>query len=254
MNFQNWKLSQLFSIIILLLFFSGAVTAQFEIPKKPTIESTVYDYAGLLYPYETELLEEILTKHLDSTGNKIVVVIVESIHGANIKKTGREWKKKWNVSENEKGTFILLAVNEQKIFISPGYGLKHLLTPAIITEIIQNDVETNFYENGVSNGLIEGIYKLMDVFNGTYTATVIEVEPFPWIVLIFPLIPILIFILIIYLGGKDKNGKYMTFSGSGQSSGGSSSFGGRSSGRSSGGFSGGFGGGGFSGGGAGGSW
>lgn len=256
MKFQDWKISKLFSIVLLLFFISSNGYAQFDIPKKPSKETSLYDYAGLLKADQATQLEQKLINYFDSTGNQIVVVIVQTIDGADIGILTPEWGHKWGVGgkQNDNGVFILLAVDEHKIYIAPGYGLEHILTAGVNGEIIRNNIIPHFKEGDFYAGLDDGTNQLISLFSGTYKPTPVN-DSFPWVMILFIAIPILIIVFLYFIGGKGGGGGGQYYSGGSygsRSSGGFWSSG--SSSRSSGGFGGGFGGGGFSGGGAGGSW
>ncbi|MCO5260733.1 MAG: TPM domain-containing protein [Crocinitomicaceae bacterium] len=258
MRLVGYKLSKILVLLFVIVAFTQQVTAQFDIPKKPQKETSLYDYAKVLTNEQATSLEQKLINYFDTTGTQIVVVTVQTINGEDIGILTPEWGHKWGVGgkKNDNGVFILLAMDEHEIYIAPGYGLEHILTAGINGEIIRNDIIPHFKNGDYYNGLEVGTNQLMKLFSGAYQPTSPEAEPFPWI-------PLLIFLgvfgLIIYIAAKNKgNGSGGGF-GSGMGSSTIGSFGrsyggGFSSGRSSGGFGGGFGGGGFSGGGAGGKW
>lgn len=264
MKFQDWKLiKKLFSIVLLLTFISSNVNAQFDIPTKPSNGTSLYDYAGLLSADQSKYLEQKLINYFDTTGNQIVVAIVQTIDGADIGILTPEWGHKWGIGgkKNDNGVFILLAVEEREIYIAPGYGLEHLLTAGINGEIIRNDIIPHFKQGDYFAGLDEGTNQLMNLFSGVYKHAD-EDSSVSWLFLfLFIAGPIILFIILAYIagnsgGGSNGGSSYTSGGYTSRSSGGffsGSSGGGRSSG-SSGGFGGGFGGGGFSGGGAGGKW
>jgi len=252
---------------LLLLFLPLWVLAQFNIPEKPSKseQTSVYDYASLLSPVEKQQLESKLIHYADTTSTQIVVAIIPSLEGEYEGMLAPKWAQKWGIGQakEDNGVFILLAEKERKIWISPGYGLEHLLTAGINGEIIRNNIIPEFKKGNYYAGLDKGTDKLMELFSGTYKGTRVENsgEGIP----AFLVILIVIVILIIASkmgGGKGNNrgrgggpdlGDIIILSRMGRGGGlfGGGGFGGGSGG---GGFGGGFGGGGFSGGGAGGSW
>lgn len=250
-------------MIIALLLLCQLGFAQFTIPEKPSKQTSVYDYANLLSASEKTQLEEKLVRYSDSTTTQIVIATVTTINGEDIGILTPKWAHQWGIgqSKEDNGVFILLAAQERKIWISPGYGLEDRLTAGINGEIIRNVIIPEFKAGSYYNGLDKGTDELFKVFAGKYKGERISDDDGG--ILIPLLIFIIVFIVIIYLASKNKGGNSGNKSGStpslldiiilsnmGRSSGGGG-FGGGSSG---GGFGGGFGGGGFSGGGAGGSW
>lgn len=273
---QSLKFSKSFVITFLMLLNLGVSHAQFEIPKKPDFQTSVYDYAKLLSDSQKSSLEQKLIKYSDTTSTQIVIAIINTTKGENIGLLTPRWGHEWGVGQEKEdnGVFVLLAKDDRKIWISPGYGVEHKLTAGITGELIRNVIIPEFKRNDYYGGLDKGADAIFQVLNGEYQGSRKTNSEFP-IELIFILIFIFIIILISISknrrgGGGNRGNKsggidileaiILSNMGRGNyrrgSSGGfgNSSGGGWSSGGSSGGFGGGFGGGGFSGGGAGGSW
>ena len=252
--------------VFIALFSFLTSFAQFEIPKKPDFQTSVYDYANLLSADEKTQLEEKLIRYSDSTSTQIIVATVTTINGEDIGILTPKWAQEWGIGQakEDNGVFILVAQKERKIWISPGYGLEDRLTAGIGGEITRNIIVPEFKAGSYYNGLDKGADALFDVFKGKYKGERKQTKKGNNI----PILPILIIVLIlIFIAIKNKNnngnngnsggGMSLTdiilLSSLGRSGGfGGGGFGGGSSG--GGGFGGGFGGGGFSGGGSGGGW
>ncbi|ULC59177.1 TPM domain-containing protein [Flaviramulus sp. BrNp1-15] len=268
---------RLYVFTFLFTFLSFNLSfAQFDVPKIPQEQTSVYDYIKLLSPSQKNNLEQKLIKYSDTTSTQIVVAIISSTNGENIGLLAPRWAHKWGVGQakEDNGVFILLAKDDRKIWISPGYGVEHKLTAGITGELIRNVIIPEFKKNDYYSGLDKGSDAIFEILNGEYKGTrkTSNNDEFP-----IGFIIILIFIFIIILisiskskrgGGGGNRGRRSTgsdileaiiLSNMGRGSyrkGSSSGWGGSSGGGSfgGGGFGGGFGGGGFSGGGAGGSW
>ena len=252
--------------VFIALFSFLTSFAQFEIPKKPDFQTSVYDYANLLSAEEKTKLEEKLIRYSDSTSTQIIVATVTTINGEDIGILTPKWAQEWGIGQakEDNGVFILVAQKERKIWISPGYGLEDRLTAGIGGEITRNIIVPEFKAGSYYKGLDKGADALFDVFKGKYKGERKQTKKGNNI----PVLPILIIVLIlIFIAIKNKNnngnngnsggGMSLTdiilLSSLGRSGGfGGGGFGGGSSG--GGGFGGGFGGGGFSGGGSGGGW
>ena len=252
--------------VFIALFSFLTSFAQFEIPKKPDFQTSVYDYANLLSAEEKTKLEEKLIRYSDSTSTQIIVATATTINGEDIGILTPKWAQEWGIGQakEDNGVFILVAQKERKIWISPGYGLEDRLTAGIGGEITRNIIVPEFKAGSYYTGLDKGADALFDVFKGKYKGERKQTKKGNNI----PILPILIIVLIlIFIAIKNKNnngnngnsggGMSLTdiilLSSLGRSGGfGGGGFGGGSSG--GGGFGGGFGGGGFSGGGSGGGW
>lgn len=250
----------------LLLAIGLVAQAQFDIPPKPKLQTSLYDYANLLSDAEKTLLEQKLINYSDSTTTQIVAITIPELKGEDIGLLAPKWAHAWGIGQakEDNGVIILLAEKERKIWISPGYGVEDRLTAGITGEIVRNVIIPQFKAGSYYEGLNKGADAIFDVLKGKYKGTrKLEEKPFPIFALVFIGIFILIIILIGRKGGGGGSGgrggfdlsDIIILSSLGRGSGGGV-FGGGSSGGGfgGGGFGGGFGGGGFSGGGAGGSW
>ncbi|WP_406845395.1 TPM domain-containing protein [Flavobacterium soyae] len=256
-----------FTLLFITLFISNSIFAQFDIPKKPDFQTSVYDYANVLSASEKTQLEEKLIRYSDSTSTQIVVITIESLKGEDIGILTPKWAHEWGIGQakEDNGVLILLAKAERRIWISPGYGLEDRLTAGIGGEITRNIIIPEFKAGSYYRGLDKGADALFDVFKGKYKGERKQSKGKD-----FPILPFIVIVVIVLIllsrskrGGGGNSGSngggpslmdVILLSSLGRSSGGGfGGFGGGSSG-GGGGFGGGFGGGGFSGGGSGGSW
>lgn len=274
-NTSNSKGFFLSAFLLIALFTNNFIFAQFEIPEKPSFQTSVYDYANILSPAEKTQLEEKLVRYSDSTTTQIVVITIESLKGEDVSQLATKWAQTWGLGQakEDNGVIILLAKNEKKIAINPGYGLEDRLTAGIGGTIIRNIIIPEFKAGSFYNGLDKGTDAIIDVFKGKYKGErkqgAKDGQNFP----ILPFIIIVVIVLILLARNKRGGGGNSGNSGGGPSlldviilsnlgrSGGGGGFGGFGGGSSGGGFGGGgggfgggFGGGGFSGGGSSGSW
>lgn len=259
-----------YTAILFAVLFIQVAFAQFEIPKKPAIQTSVYDYANVLSGNEKAALESKLIKYSDSTSTQIVLITIESLKGEEISILAANWGHSWGVGQEKEdnGIVVLLAKDDRKIAIQTGYGVEHLLTDALSRRIIEQVILPEFRKGGYYTGLDKGTYAIFEVLNGSYKNNQPaegESSGIPFGVIVF----VVSIVLMLVFSKKDKGGNNRGNNGGGSlldviilsslgrgGLGGGSSFGGGSSGGSfgGGGFGGGFGGGGFGGGGASGGW
>jgi uncharacterized protein len=249
--------------------FTQIGLAQFTIPEKPSLQTSVYDYAKVLSDSEKQQLEEKLVRYSDSTSTQIVVVTIDNLKGEDIGILAPKWGHEWGVGQakEDNGVFILLSKEDRKIWIAPGYGVEDKLIAGTTGEIVRNVIVPEFKAGSYYNGLDKGADAIFDVLKGKYKGSRKNgmkngVSPFVILLVLF----VIVLIIVSSVKGNGKgNGRgggmmrspslldIIVLSSLGRNSGGGfgGGFGGSSGG---GGFGGGFGGGGFSGGGAGGSW
>jgi len=275
-NHKKHQYSKYFFVIILsFLCFSQIAVAQFDIPPIPEEQTSVYDYINLLSASEKNSLEQKLIRYSDTTSTQIVIAIIATTKGENIGLLAPKWGQKWGIGQakEDNGVFVLLARDDRKIWISPGYGVEDRLTAGITGEIIRNVIIPEFKKNDYYQGLNNGADAIFEVLTGAYQGTrqTNSGNSFPIGFFFFLFIVFIIFIIALSKnrrgggnngkGGNRSNGTsildaiILSNMGRGNYGGSSGGFGSSSGGSfGGGGFGGGFGGGGFSGGGAGGSW
>lgn len=244
--------------------------AQYKIPEKPSEQTSVYDYVGLLPQQQKNALEQKLIRYSDSTSTQIVVAIIKSTEGEDINFLGAQWGQKWGIGQADKdnGVLILLARGDRRIAINTGYGVEATLTDAMSRRIIQNIIIPQFKQDNYYGGLSDGADAIFQVLNGEFKEerTFDDSQGFP----LESLLPFIIFFVILIIlsrrnrrgggrnGGKRSGGldlwDIIILSNMGRSGRSSGGFGGGGSFGGGGGFGGGFGGGGFGGGGASGGW
>lgn len=270
MTQMNYLMRYLKASILFIFFGFQVLCAQFTIPSKPQIETSIYDYTNLLSPAQKNALEQKLIQYSDSTSTQIVIAIINSTEGENITYLGAQWGQKWGIGQDKKdnGILILLAKNDRKIAINTGYGIESILTDALSKRVIENTIIPEFKKGDYYSGLSKGSDAIFKILNGEFTEDrdFSDNDSFPF----KSLFPIIIFIIIFIIlsqknkrnGGGKNGGKRSTgmdlldiiiLSNMGRGGYNSGSSGG-GFGSSSGGFGGGFGGGGFGGGGASGGW
>ncbi|WP_372746848.1 YgcG family protein [Lutibacter sp.] len=267
------KYIKLVSTFLLVVCFTQVTFAQFTIPEKPKLQTSVYDYAAILDANQKKTLEQKLIQYSDSTSTQIVIITVETINGEDIGILTPKWAHQWGIGQakEDNGVLVLLANKERKIWISPGYGVEHKLTAGTTGSIVRDVIIPEFKTGDFYAGLDKGADAIFEVLKGTYKGSrkkESESGGVPSFLIIF----IVFIVLLIIFSKKDKGGGnggkgfrndntaadiltaiILSRGGRGGFGGG---FGSGSSGGGfgSGGFGGGFGGGGFSGGGAGGGW
>ncbi len=261
-------MKKLYTLLFIAVLLPGALRAQFDVPPKPDVQTSVYDYAGLLADSDKKQLEQKLINYADTTTTQIVVAIIPSLKGEDIGLLTPKWGHAWGVGGSEKndnGVFIVLARDERKIWISPGYGVEDRMTAGEVGEMTRDVIIPYFKQSDYYGGLDKGTDAIIQMLAGKYKGSRAEGKGssgdgdgiFTFILIII----VIIIASIAKRGGGGRGGRrrsgiglgdILILSSLGRSGGGG--WGGSSGGGSSGGFGGGFGGGGFSGGGAGGSW
>lgn len=263
-------MKKIFLALLLGVFFIGISKAQYNIPKVPKKQTSVYQIdVKVLSDREESNLKQKLIRYSDSTSTQIVVIIISSTKGEDINYLAANWGEKWGIGQKGKdnGFLLLLARNDRKVAIQSGRGTEGRLTDLMAKRIIETRIIPEFKRGDYYRGLDRGTDGIFEVLTGEFKETRKRKRNrnkgegkglFGFI----PLAVIIIIFLFFRGRGGGRGGRRSTagtlldililssMGSSGRSSGGfgsGGSFGG-------GGFSGGFGGGSFGGGGASGSW
>ena len=256
---------------LLMLFVSLGVSA--AIPDKPTQKLLLWDYAGVIEPYQAQLLEDSLEYFSRTTSNQIVVMTVtnEMLDGLDMAEFGQEVGEKWGVGHkgSDNGVVILIkpktgdnAMGKGRAFITTGYGAEGPLPDLLCSKIVDNEMIPHFKENDYAGGIWAALNVIKPALQGDFnTEEYVGDDAADAVLSIIVLIMIICFIFVVMKsnnnGGNGNNTRTYTggpviFPGTFGSGRGSSSWGG--GGFGGGGGWGGFGGGSFGGGGGGGSW
>ena len=231
------------------------------------------DGANLIDPVAETGLTEKLAALEASTGRQLVVATVPSLQDYPIEDYGYRLGRHWKIgTDANDGVILLVAPNERKVRIEVGYGLEPILTDALSSIIIREDILPRFRDGDMAGGITAGVDAIIEQLRlpeeqaAARQAQLVsqaeeEEDSGGWAPLIFWGAIFLFFMLPALIGGRRKRGKRYGHGrgpvviwgpglGGGWDSGGSSSWGGGGGGF--GGFSGG--GGSFGGGGASGGW
>ncbi|WP_124979828.1 TPM domain-containing protein [Nonlabens xiamenensis] len=249
------------SLILSLFLLLGAqlAWAQFQIPKKPSVnnQKAVYDYANLFSDTQRKVLSNKLQRYADSTSTQIVYVIINSSNGEELDLLGARWGEQWGIGQEKEdnGIILIMAVQDRKVDINLGRGIEPIISDRDAERMVNRILIPNFKKQAYYQGLDQTADAIFQALNGEFDGSGRQ-QPFPYITLF----AFAFFLFIIFLNIKNRGKGGGTGGGSlldviilsNMGRGGySNSSGG---GFSGGGFSGGFGGGSFGGGGAGGSW
>jgi len=237
----------------------------------PEANGFVNDYIGVLDAQERTQLEAFLVHNAENSSNEIAIAILELPENADLEGFTNDVARKWGVGQADMRNGVLIAVypNQRKMRIEVGYGLEPVITDALSSRVLRDQMAPAFRQNDYYTGLTRAVQILAKAAEGEYNEATdpyygqpeAPLDNFSKGFLSFIIIIILILIIIRNSTGGGRGGGGYGSSGwiIGTGGGfGGSNWGGYSGGSSGGGFGGGgfggFGGGDFGGGGASGGW
>ena len=142
----------------LLLLFCLAAGAPAYAQQYPKLTGRVVDQANLLGAVDEAALTQKLEGLEQASSRQLVVATVPDLQGYPIEDYGYKLGRAWGIGQNEanNGTILLVAPNERKVRIEVGYGLEPILTDALSSLIIQNQILPRFkagdYPGGINAG------------------------------------------------------------------------------------------------------
>jgi uncharacterized protein len=156
-------------IMLMGLIVTSAV-AQKQIPELWGLH--VHDEAKVLSQTTVDKLENLLITYEDSTSNQIAILIVPSLDGDVLENYSLRVAEKWKLGDEAKdnGVLLLIAVNDHEMRIETGYGLEGVLTDAVCSRIIRNEIAPKFRQNDFDGGVTAGINGIILAIGGEYTA------------------------------------------------------------------------------------
>jgi uncharacterized protein len=154
----------------LLSFIFTVAPAQKSIPA--LWGTHIHDEAHVLSQPTVDSLESQLIAFEDSTSNQIAVLIISSLEGDVLEDYALRVAEEWKLGQKGKdnGVLFLIVVDDHKMRIESGYGLEGVLTDAISSRIIRNEVAPAFRQNQFDEGVTKGVNAIMQTISGEYTA------------------------------------------------------------------------------------
>jgi uncharacterized protein len=184
---------------LILLAGSGAA----QEPKFPALTGPLVDAAELLSPAAREEFDRSLRAYQQSSGYQLVVAIVPSLDGYDIRDYGNRLFRHWKLGDAKRddGVLLLVAPKERKVSIETGYGVEGVMTDALSRIIIENAITPRFKNGDFAGGIRAGIADIQKVLAGEGRKLETELQPQSdplqfWFTIFFWFIILLIFLQI----------------------------------------------------------
>ena len=124
----------------------------------PKLTGRVVDAANIIPPAEEAALAAKLAALEGASTRQLVVATVSDLQGYPIEDYGYQLGREWGIGQAEanNGVILLVAPNDRKVRIEVGYGLEPILTDALSSQIIQNQILPRFREGDYPGGISAG--------------------------------------------------------------------------------------------------
>jgi uncharacterized protein len=158
--------------ISLLVLFPLWSSAQDKLPVPSAPQSWVNDYAGVFSSAEAGALEQKLNEFEYRSSTQIFVVSLDNNGGYPVSDLAPRIGEAWGVGQQGKdnGLLVVMDMQENKVFISTGYGLEEYIPDAIASRIVQNEVLPNFRNGDFYKGVDAATDVMISLLDGKFTA------------------------------------------------------------------------------------
>jgi uncharacterized protein len=183
-------------------------TEGINIPKAPTNNIYVQDYAKVLTQDTTDYIMKYSTELNHLTGAQICVVTIDSLQGKDIKNYANELFRSWGIGDKDKnnGVLILLAVNDHKARIEVGRGIEGDLTDIESGRVLDNVSQKYFKVAKYDEGIKEAYNQIFTIIGNSQTSrndesTKMNNSPSPLVFFIIfaVIVSVVIVVILIYL-------------------------------------------------------
>ncbi|WP_246275555.1 TPM domain-containing protein [Brasilonema bromeliae] len=122
------------------------------------------DLAHILSPNTEIRLNQIISKLERQNGDEIAVVTVPETSPARTPKAfTTSLFNYWGIAKSSQnnGVLFLVSVNEHRVEIEVGYGVKNILSNSLVNNIIQQEIIPQFKQGNYEDGILAGTQSLV---------------------------------------------------------------------------------------------
>jgi uncharacterized protein len=158
-------------VVLLFVFAWGSAFAAAD-ANIPKLEQRVSDFTNTLSFQEWQQLDHLLKTFEDSTSTQVVVLMINSLEGESIEEYANKTFSINKIGQVKKdnGVLVVIAKQEHAIRIEVGYGLESVLTDAVTSQIIRQEITPYFKADNYFGGLVNGVDVIMRAAAGEYHA------------------------------------------------------------------------------------
>ncbi len=142
----------------------------------PQLTGRINDYARILSPEATTLLEQRLAGFEQEQSTQVVVLTIPSLQGEEIDQFAIRVADQWKIGQKGKdsGVILILAQAERKVRIEVGMGLQGVLPDITAGRIIRDIMRPHLRSGDFDRGVEAGIEAVMAATKGEFKATPVE--------------------------------------------------------------------------------
>ena len=156
------------AFIAAIAILSGVKSRAAEVPIPASPTTWVTDNAGLLTPSTRDSLDSRLAAYNRSTGHQVIVWIGTTTGDTPLEDWTIHAFTAWKVGRKglDDGLALFLFTADRKARIEVGYGLEPVVTDAIASEIIRNDIVPNMRQGDGDAAVTSAVSALLSTIGG----------------------------------------------------------------------------------------
>ena len=147
---------KLLRVLLALLLFAVPVAAGAQ--TFPKLSGRVVDAANLLSPAQEAQLSQLSEQVEQASSRQFVVATIPDLQGHPIEDYGYRLGRAWKIGQGEanNGILLIVAPNERRVRIEVGYGLEPIMTDALSSTIINQQITPRFKAGDMPGGILAG--------------------------------------------------------------------------------------------------
>ncbi len=161
-------LAGVMTILCVFCLLLPPVQAQAVPVPVPALDSPVVDTSGTLAAADRQALVAKALALQQRKGSQLQVLIVPTTGGETIEQYARRVFDQWRLGREgvDDGVLLLVAINDRRVRIEPGYGLEGAIPDAIANRIIQEYLVPQFRAGDYSGGIAAASSALIGLIDG----------------------------------------------------------------------------------------
>ncbi|MFT4249419.1 MAG: YgcG family protein [Pseudomonas sp.] len=154
-------------IVLLLALVPGLLPAQ-QLAAIPALGSPVVDQTGTLDAAQKQRLEQQALALQQSKGSQLQVLIVASTQPETIEEYTQRVFDAWKLGRKgvDDGVLLVVAKDDRRVRIQPGYGLEGAIPDAIANRVIQEYLVPQFRQGDYAGGIEQASAVLVKLIEG----------------------------------------------------------------------------------------
>lgn len=168
------------ALLLLGLCLAGPAWAQAE-AAIPPMSSPVVDTTGTLEAAQKQALEAQALALQQRKGSQLQILMVPSTQPETIEQYTQRVFEQWQVGRKgvDDGVLLVVAKDDRKVRIEPGYGLEGAIPDAIANRVIQEYLAPHFRSGDYAGGLADGTAALVKLIDGEELPAPVSANPAP---------------------------------------------------------------------------